>query len=174
MPHIKEEQISAYLDRQVDAAESSAIDLHLQACESCRAVFGELRDLNTLFRDAEQVEPSPFLWNRIAASFETNLYKERSTRSWGASVIAGLRRYAWNPGFAAAAFAILMSAGIAVFRQNTMSTTDQAALAEIDRAYKSLAAQNPDENNPFSSGSPSDFDTNPFRSGRLGRSNNAR
>jgi len=174
MPHVKEEQISAYLDGQVNAAESHAIDLHLKQCESCRALLGEMRDLDNLFRNTEPAEPPPFLWNRIAADFETNQYKERpSARSWGAAVIASLRRYAWNPGLATAAFSILMFAGIALFNQNTISTQDQAALAEIERVHRSLAAQNPDANNPFSSGWPDDFSSNPFRSVRLGRNTGA-
>ena len=123
----------------------------------------EMRELSNLFRGAEQFEPSPFLWTRIAADFE----KEHGSRhSWGATLIAGLRRYAWHPGLAAAVFGILMIAGIAVFREVNVNVADRAALAEIDKAYQSLAAQNPDSYNPFVSGSSSD-DANPFRSSRL-------
>jgi anti-sigma factor RsiW len=169
MPHIKEEQISAYVDRQLGAAECRAVEAHLRECESCSALSGEMRELTLLFRDAERLEPSPFLWNRIAANISDRNCKEHG---WGAAVIARLRRYAYNPGIAAAALGILMFAGIAVFRQIAIPGVDPVKLAEIDRAYQSLAAQDPDANNPFSSDSLPDIDSNPFRSVRLsGRSN---
>jgi anti-sigma factor RsiW len=176
MPHTKEEQISAYLDRQLDAAECRAVEAHLQDCETCSALAGEMRELTHLFHDAERMEPSPFLWNRIAANINVSNTKERAaTRGWGAAIIAGLRRYAYNPGIAAAALGILLFAGIAVFKQIAIPDVDPVKLAEIDRAYWNLAAQDPDANNPFSSGSPSDFDSNPFRSVRLsGRRNSDR
>ena len=115
------------------------------------------------------MEPSPFLWSRIAANINDSGGKERArTRGWGAAILDGLRRYAYSPGIAAAALGILMFAGIAVFKQSATPDIDQAKLAEIDRAYQSLAAQDPDANNPFSIGSHPDFDSNPFRSVRLG------
>jgi anti-sigma factor RsiW len=164
IPHFGEEQISAYLDKQLDPGEARALEIHLRECESCHGVFDEMRELTNLFRGAEQVKPSPFLWTRIAADFGKERY---SWRGWGATLIAGLRRYAWNPGLAAAVFGILMIAGVAVFREVNINVADRAALAEIDKAYQSLAAQNPDSYNPFVSGSPSDFDANPFKSLRL-------
>jgi hypothetical protein len=57
-----------------------------------------------------------------------------------------------------------MIAGVAVFREIKVNVADKAALAEIDRAYSSLTAQNSEAYNPFSSGANSDFDANPFRS----------
>ena len=164
MPHFPEEQISAYLDRQLEPRETRELELHLEECESCRALFNEMRELSGLFREAERFEPSPFLWNRIAADFD----KERSSaRGWGAPIIACLRGFSWNPRLAASVFAVLMITGIAVYREVNTNIADRAALAEIDKAYQSLAAQNPDSYNPFSSGSPSDFDANPFRSMRM-------
>ena len=164
MPHFAEEQISAYLDKQLNAGETGALEIHLGECDRCRAVLNEMRELNGLFREAERFEPSPFLWNRIAA----NLNKDHaSPRGWGASIIAGLRGFAWRPGMAASVFAVLMIAGIAVYREVNINNADRAALAEIDRAFQSLAAQDPDSYNPFSSESPSGFDANPFRSMRL-------
>jgi anti-sigma factor RsiW len=176
MPHIKEEQISAYVDRQLDAAECRSVEEHVRECETCSALLDEMCDLTHLFRDSERMEPSPFLWNRIAANINAHDSKERAfLHGWGAAVIAGLRRYAFNPGIAAAALGVLMFAGIAVFRQIAIPGADPVKLAEIDRAYQNLAAQDPDANNPFSSAALTDFDSNPFRSVRLsGRSNSAR
>lgn len=164
MPHFAEEQISAYLDKQLEPGEARALELHLGECEGCRATLNEMRELNSLFREAERFEPSPFLWNRIAADFD----KDRSSaHPWGASILAGLRSLACKPGLAASIFAVLMVAGIAIYREVNTNITDRAALAEIDRAYQSLAAQDPDSYNPFSASSPSGLDANPFRSMRL-------
>lgn len=160
MPHIKEEQISAYIDRQLDEIESHAVEMHLRECGECRTMLSEMKELTNLFREAERFEPSPFLWNRIAAN-----YKDKSSiRSWKTVIIAGLGRFGWNSKFAAAALCFIMIAGIAVFREVKINTADKAALAEIDRAYKALTAQGSETYNPFSSGTPTDFDVNPFKS----------
>jgi anti-sigma factor RsiW len=170
MPHIREEQISAYLDKQLSPEETGALELHLGECEDCRAVLGEMRELTSLFREAERFEPSPFLWNRISAG----IAEDRSTAgSWKTVIFSGLHRYGWSRGMAAA-LCILMFAGIVIIREIKVNNAEQAALAEIDRAYQSLAAQNPDAYNPFSSGHKSDFNANPFRSVRMsGRTDSA-
>jgi len=164
MAHFEGEQISAFLDRQLAPDEMRALEAHLQQCQVCRASFEEMREMNRLFLGAERLEPSPFLWNRIAAGFE----KERApARGWRESILAGLQGLGLKPGMAAAAMGILIFAGIAVFREINVNTADRAALAEIDKARQSLAAQDPDAYNPFRFSSPRDLDANPFRSMRL-------
>ncbi len=166
MPHFAEEQISAYLDKQLGPNETRALELHLNECASCRTICSDMRDLTNLFRDAERLEPSPFLWSRIAAGFN-NKEEHSSAHGWGASIITGLRTFAWNPGLAASVLAVLMIAGIAVYREVNTNIADRAMLAEIDRAFQSQAAQDPDSYNPFSSVSSSSSDANPFRNMRL-------
>ena len=164
MPHINEEQLSAYLDGQLASQESSLIEMHLQECESCRGLYEEIREVTQLFRNAEPLEPSPFLWTRIAAGFENQPRERFRERGWIASFLAGMRRFGWNPGIAAAAFGILMFVGVAIFNEPDI---DPAALAAIDKVHQGLAAKDPDAYNPFSFGSPLNFDANPFRSVRL-------
>jgi hypothetical protein len=171
MPHINEDQISAYLDRQLGAKESGLVEVHLRECESCRSLFEEMREVTQLFQSAERFEPSPFLWTRIAAGFEQETLAHSRKQGWVASILAGMHRFGWNSGIAAAAFGILMFVGISIFKEPNINP---AALAEIDRVYKTLAAEDPDAFNPFSSGTASDMDANPFRSVRLsGRTNSA-
>jgi len=165
MPHINEEQISSYLDKQLCIEETRSFEAHVGECESCRAVYEQMREVTRLFREAERFEPSPFLWNRIAADFDS---KRPAALDWRASIIAGLRNYGWNRFLAAATLAIMLFVGVAIFRIDRGHIADRAALAEIDRVYRSLAAQDPDAYNPFSSGSPGELDANPFRSLRLG------
>jgi hypothetical protein len=171
MPHVNEEQLSAYLDRQLDADGNGLVEMHLRECESCSGLVEEMREVTKLFRSAERLEPSPFLWTRIAAGFEHETMERSRKRGWGTSVLAGMRRFGWNSGIAATALGILMFVGITIFKEPSINP---AALAEIDRVCKSLAAEDPDAFNPFSSGLPSDVDANPFRSARLnGRTNSA-
>ena len=170
MPHIKEEQISGYIDRQLDEIENRAVEMHLRECENCRAVLNEMGELTNLFHEAERFEPSPFLWNRIAA--DINSRECSSARSWRTAIIAGLGRLGWSHGIAVAALFIVIIAGITVFREININNADKAALAEIDRTYSSLTAQDSEAYNPFSSGTPSDFNTNPFRNIRA-RTGNA-
>lgn len=164
MPHLNHELISAYVDGQLDPAETRNVELHLNECGGCCAVLAEMQELTDLFKDAEQFEPSPFLWTRIAAGFEQ---EKPSIPGRFAAAMANLRRLAFRPGLAAGCFALLMIAGIAVYREVNPSVTDRAALAEIDKAYQILAVQYPDSYNPFVSASSPDLEANPFRSMRL-------
>jgi predicted anti-sigma-YlaC factor YlaD len=164
MSHIREEQISAYLDEQLSFEEKLAIETHFRECESCRAVRDDLLEISRLFREAERFEPSPFLWNRIATDFDK---ESSSTNHWITSFIDGLRKNSWNLRLASAALAVIVIAGIVVFRGNGGHVAEQAALADMDRAYQSLAALDPDTYNPFGSGLPRELDANPFRNVRL-------
>jgi predicted anti-sigma-YlaC factor YlaD len=172
MQHLREEQISAYLDRELSSEEARALELHLDECETCSAAFDKMCALTDLFQEAERLEPSPFIWSRISAEFDEN----RSTsRSWKEAFLFGLRRYSCTPGLAVAALGIiLVVAGFAIIKEIKVNSAEQATLAEIDRAYDGLAAQNPDAYNPFSIGNKNDINANPFRSMRLsGRTDGA-
>ena len=160
--HIKKEDFSAYLDRQLDARQSQAVDEHLRSCEACSSLYNEMRDITRLFRESERAEPSPFLWNRIAAGLEDSQLHRGKT-----SILTGFRLFGWRPAMATAALGFLLLIGVAVYVDSTRNLADKAALAEIDRTYRTLAAKDPDTYNPFSTGSPLQFDSNPFRSLRL-------
>jgi anti-sigma factor RsiW len=171
MSHYKEEELSAYLDRQLSADESRTLEAHLAECESCNSVLDEMRSLTLLFREAERFEPSPFLWNRIAAGLDKN---QASAFDWKASIIAGLRSVSWSGGAAAVALAVLLFSGIAIFNNSNGHIAEQAAMTEIDKVYQRLIAQDPDKYNPFSSDSISHkSDVNPFRSFRLSHITNS-
>ncbi len=172
MPHINEEEISSYLDHQLNAEESRALEAHLAQCENCRALYDEMLDVSRMFREAERFEPSSFLWNRIEAELES---KKPAAFGWRERISASLCNFSWSGGAVVAALAILLAVGITVFHSNSSRVTDQVALAEIDHAYKSLAAQDPDKYNPFSSSVSYGSDFNPFRNSRLsGKTGSAR
>jgi predicted anti-sigma-YlaC factor YlaD len=160
MLHIKEEQISAYLDGQLGAEDALGVEAHLNDCDHCRNLFDALSEVSGLFQKAERFEPSPFLWNRIEADFNS----EKSTvYTWKDLFIAGLRKHSWNLRLASASLVVLMIAGIVVFRGNEDRRSDRAALANIDQTYRSLAALDPDNYNPFGSGLSQELETNPFK-----------
>jgi anti-sigma factor RsiW len=161
MEHIKKEQISAYLDGQLDSREGLALETHLRDCGDCRMLRDELLEVSNLFRKAERLEPSPYLWNRIAA----DLNKEpTSTHSFIPSLVFGLRRHRWNFRLASATLVVVMLAGAALFIGSNSRLADRAALADIDRTYKSLATLDPETYNPFGSGLPQELEANPFKS----------
>jgi predicted anti-sigma-YlaC factor YlaD len=164
MSHIKEEQISAYIDRQLPVDENRSIEIHLLECSSCRSVYDELSTLTQLFQETERMEPPAFLWNRIAADFIKDLPATR--RSWVDSIAACLRGYSRSWGVAAAATVILI-AGIVVYQGSRIPVSDRAALAQLEQINRDLAAQDPDGYNPFISGAPGEWDANPFKSMRL-------
>jgi predicted anti-sigma-YlaC factor YlaD len=165
MSHIKEAQVSAYIDKQLAAKECRAVELHLQECADCRSVFEDMSEITRLFQQAEHFRPSPFLWNRIEANIEIH-----APSRWGSSFVAGLLGFAKNSRLAAAALAIIMFVGIPVIIGTKSYMADQAALAKIDLISRDLASLDPDYN-PFSSGSPRELDENPFtsirRSGKI-------
>jgi anti-sigma factor RsiW len=166
MEHVRKEQISAFVDRQLDVRESRALEAHFRECADCRTICDEMRDLTFLFREAERFEPSPFLWNRIALRLNE---EAPSARSWTKTFIPGQFDFGWKSGLAAAVLMVLIITGILTFHGNGNRAVNQAAFAEIDQTYEYLAAQNFDTYNPFSSGSSYgiDADQNPFREMRL-------
>jgi anti-sigma factor RsiW len=161
MPHISEERISTYIDKQLNAGESLALEAHLKDCDGCRGIFEGMLEVTRLFREAERVTPSPFLWNRIAADLN-----KRPIGTWKTLIVDGLRSYNRSLGLAAAALVLLLAGGIVMFRENARRVGERAALAEINQIHQSLAAQDPDAYNPFSSDWLRDLEANPFRSMR--------
>jgi len=57
-----------------------------------------------------------------------------------------------------------MLAGAALFIGSNSRLADRAALADIDRTYKSLATLDPETYNPFGTGVPQELEANPFKS----------
>ena len=164
MPHAREEQISAYIDEQLNADEKRSIEVHLQECPSCSAIYEEMCTLTQLFQNAERFQPPAFLWNRIAADFDK---EQHAPHSWVDTIKASLRVYSRSWGMAAATMVILIIAGITIYHGNRMPDADRVALAQIDKISRDLASQDPDGYNPFVSGQSGEWDANPFKSMRL-------
>lgn len=53
-----EEQLSAYLDGELDARQSNAVERHLASCDPCRALLEEMRETRSLLRNLPAEAPS--------------------------------------------------------------------------------------------------------------------
>ncbi len=169
MNHISDEQLSAYIDGQLFGEEKQKAERHIQDCALCSAASSEMYEVTRLFRNAARVEPSPFVWNRIEAGLDA---ARPRVFGWKNSTAARLRSFSLNPSFAAAAVVFVLIAAFVLVQFGMRDFSERAALAEIDRAHRSLMAYDGDFYNPFSSGSPPELDANPFRSLRLSSTGN--
>jgi hypothetical protein len=66
MTHLEVENlISAYLEGELEAARRAECEAHLAGCEGCRALLDEVRGTIKLCREAEELEPAPWLVSKI-------------------------------------------------------------------------------------------------------------
>jgi len=165
MEHFKRELISPYLDDQLSSRENLALETHLRDCVDCRILRDELLEISNMFRKVERLEPSPYLWNRIAADMDK---QSSSTHSFIPSLVPSLREHSWNLRLAFVTLVAVILAGAAMYIGSDNRHAGRAALADIDRTYKSLAALDPETYNPFGSGLPQELETNPFKGLRRG------
>jgi len=159
MRHVREEQISAFIDNQVDAGEKYQIEAHLRQCPDCRARWAEMLEINRLFQEAESVLPSPYLWNRIAARMDA---EKVESYGWKGIILDGLRAHGRKLGLAVGTLTLILATGIMMSHYHSRETAAEAALTLIEQTHKSLAALDPDFYNPFSAGFPGDLNSNPF------------
>jgi len=100
------DRLSDYIDGLLSERERLGVERHLRDCGSCRMICDDLLYIRQLSRELPQYEPSPQLWERIAAAIAA----EANSRSHG--LPPGIRRAWMRPAFAvAAAVAIVVLAG---------------------------------------------------------------
>lgn len=99
------EALSAYLDDALDTAGRAAVESHLIACDDCRGVVDNLRQLRTRARvwSGEDQAPASDLWAGVADRLEA--------RSSGARVLPWYRRR-WSVGIAELAVAASLVAAV--------------------------------------------------------------
>jgi hypothetical protein len=156
--HCPQEQISAWLDRQLGEAEAAQVECHLGQCESCRQFQKELELTTGWFRNLNVLEPPDYLWTRIAAALEQPA--ERKRPAWLRLPEVWSYRREW---LAAAAALIVMIAGIVfIVEQQASKRSEMATIAQIDRYHAALLAKNPKIDNPFRISVGIAPDSNPF------------
>lgn len=90
------DQLSAYIDHELDGTTCQAIDGHLARCDQCRSMAMEFRALGTLLRRSEPFVDTEAVWVRIADHLVTrpaiSLSKESHanwrTKQTGFSILA--------------------------------------------------------------------------------------
>jgi anti-sigma factor RsiW len=88
-----EELLPAYLDRELDAAESAQVEAHLRTCRACASLSALLAEADAALAAFPDVEPGNELKKRLAA------IAERKPRF---SLLAVLRRPQLQPALVAA------------------------------------------------------------------------
>ncbi len=165
--HLTEEQISAWLDHQLEDHISSALGRHLADCDHCRAVRDGFFAVDQLFRKVEVVEPPSYLWSRISAGLEETGPKYAG---WFSQLSSVFPKSAWlRAEVLALAATIVTACSVAVLHWSNVRS-ERRQLAEIDIAYQKLLPQNAEAYNPFAASPQVDTSGNPFRSGGAVRS----
>ena len=163
--HPPQEQISAWIDGQLEGEEADQLSLHLQQCESCRQVQWELTLTTQLYRDLEAPEAPAYLWTRVAAELPPQERRERFAWSkWRGEwpLISSVR-------LAAVVLGLLVVVGTAVvmFHRQSMPPAEMAVLTQIDAVHASLTARNAEFYNPFHTSARLSADSNPFTRSRV-------
>ncbi len=159
--HVSEDQISAWLDRQLDSDVSLRIEKHLECCPSCDRIRAELAAASNLFREMEALAPPAHLWTRISAGLQQ---MEPEPVGWFAGLVAPFRQRNWLRAEILAFATVVIACGFGVFRWSAVQTERQQ-LAAIDRAYHSLLPQNAESFNPFATSPWFNTESNPFANG---------
>ena len=165
--HISGEQISAWLDGELDSSDSRDAEAHLRNCATCRAVHEEMASITKLFHAAESLEAPPYLWRRILEALEA--WIRHSTKP-AVPYWSVLRSKALAT---AAGLVIIVGGALGYYAYRTEYVPRKLALTKLDQVGKSLNTRFPDnpfrtssaahQPNPFSKLKPGE-DVNPFSS----------
>jgi len=99
------EQLSEYLDGELEPAAHAAVDAHLASCPDCAQVLNELRSVVLTAQSLPPREPSADLWPDISSAIPSNAPSQRIAT-------IGRRRFSiavWQ--FAAAAVVLIAVSG---------------------------------------------------------------
>ncbi|HEY1726262.1 MAG TPA: zf-HC2 domain-containing protein [Steroidobacteraceae bacterium] len=81
----------AYLDHELDAAATLALEAHVRECEQCAAALGARRALLVQLRDAAQPSPvPPMLRARIVRQLRSHRHLARMRSPWLGALAAGV------------------------------------------------------------------------------------
>ncbi len=169
--HVSASLISAWLDRQSDRQEAEQLGLHIETCERCRSLVGEMAAVDEMFRAAETLEPPPRLWTRIEAGLDA-APASRPGERWSHMFLPRTWPL-WRPAHALVlAAALVVTVGVLIGRFVAQDRSFDRAMAEIDRTHIALAGLQPERYNPFSAAGALDPALNPFVVNPLDRESN--
>jgi len=78
-----QENLSAYLDGELDPAGAAELESHLEGCESCRSELESLRSTVELVRSVPRVQAPPVLKQRLASATSSRKPVQESRVFWG-------------------------------------------------------------------------------------------
>ncbi|MFC5530278.1 anti-sigma factor family protein [Cohnella yongneupensis] len=86
------DQLSAYVDHELDESEHERVDFHLDECESCRALTAELTEMRSLIANAYQSIEAPVRMEQHVMSIIEQRSSDPMIASFGLTAvpIAGL------------------------------------------------------------------------------------
>ena len=111
--------IQAFLDRELEQAESTRVSSHIAACDGCALMLSQAEDesavvFSALEREFDTLVPTQRLWGRINDAIET---ERRETPFWQ-KVFAYVRVSLANPSLAMAASLIIVVGIVAAIMMN--------------------------------------------------------
>lgn len=109
-----EDELGAYLEREVDESTRASMDTHALACASCSALSADLRKIRSDAANLRELEPSRDLWEGIAARIDAPVISISEGRG-GPQQDAGTTRTArraWLGRRMLAAAALVAAAGL--------------------------------------------------------------
>ena len=124
--------LSAYLDEELDVAESLRIQKHLAGCQDCQQAQDEQLVLRSALRDPDlRAYPSVDFSKRIEAVVRQAAKEEARARRSSRFDFLRFESFRWTP---AAAVLLLMTAVGALLVTNSLRSSHQQ-LIEIGRAH---------------------------------------
>jgi anti-sigma factor RsiW len=77
-----QEKLSAYVDGMVSSEEKMFIDEHLKVCQKCNDSLAALKKTLQYVRDLEEVEPPPWLVQKVMARVREEAEQRRGMLAW--------------------------------------------------------------------------------------------
>jgi hypothetical protein len=134
------DQLSDYLDGELSAEESAAVEAHLRECAACNAVLNDLKRIVAQAQHLESHPPQADLWTGI----ESRIERIRPTR-----------RVSFTLPQLAAAAALLMAVSAATAIK--LATPDAPAPAKVERVSKAEPAADTADSDAMISVTPVSF-----------------
>ena len=138
--HPSDATLNDYVDDGLAAAGRSEVDVHLRACEVCRATLADLRALGHAAAALDAIDPPERAWTRIERALRESPAARRQSQAdsrqssvWRLRSATGDRRLATTLGWFAAA-AVLVLAAAAGLRLTRASWTETPPAATVEDA----------------------------------------
>ncbi|MCS6816884.1 MAG: zf-HC2 domain-containing protein [Blastocatellia bacterium] len=128
-----QDRLSDYIDGGLSGRERLDLERHLRECESCRTICEDLLYIHQLSRELPEYEPSPQLWERIAAAIAAE------TRAEPSGLPMGIRRWWARSVFAAAAAAAIIVLAGTLLRFRSPAPESQEAHISTPSQWGALA-----------------------------------